>query len=241
MVFGEQQWTYAELNARANRLAHHLRTLGVGPEVRVGICVERSLAMVAGLLGILKAGGAYVPLDPAYPPQRLAYLLHDAQVPVLLTQAHLRGRLPEHQAQVVLLDGEEQAWQQGAEHNPQQRRRAGEPGLRHLHLRLHRQAQGRHARAPQRRQLPRLGLRSCSAPEESGQPCCGNLGLLRPVGLRAAGAAVPRRPASCWCPTSLHLPERTAEVARDADQYGRPRLCAELALAGRVPLQACGR
>ena len=118
VVCGEQQWTYAELNARANRLAHHLRTLGVGPEVRVGICVERSLAMVAGLLGILKAAGAYVPLDPNYPAERLAYLLHDAQVPVLLTQAHLRDRLPEHQAQVVLLEGEQEAWLKGAEHNP---------------------------------------------------------------------------------------------------------------------------
>ena len=72
VVYGEQSLTYAELNARANRLAHHLRSLGVKPDSLVAICVERSLEMVVGLLGILKAGGAYVPLDPAYPEERLA-------------------------------------------------------------------------------------------------------------------------------------------------------------------------
>ena len=104
VVFGQQQWTYAELNAWANRLAHHLRTLGVGPEVRVGICVERSLAMVAGLLGILKAGGAYVPLDPEYTPERLAFVVQDAHIPVLLTQAHLSDHLRSHLPHVICLD-----------------------------------------------------------------------------------------------------------------------------------------
>ena len=80
-----QHLTYAELNIRANQLAHHLRTLGVGPEVRVGICMERSLDLVVGMLGILKAGGAYVPLDPSYPPDRLAFMLEDAQARVLIT------------------------------------------------------------------------------------------------------------------------------------------------------------
>ncbi len=75
VVLGEQQLTYRELNLRANRLAHHLISLGVGPEVLVGICLERSLELVIGLLGILKAGGAYVPLDPSYPAQRLAFML----------------------------------------------------------------------------------------------------------------------------------------------------------------------
>ena len=74
-VFADQQLSYAALEARANQLAHHLRALGVGPEVVVGLCVERSLPMLVGLLGILKAGGAYLPLDPAYPPQRLAFML----------------------------------------------------------------------------------------------------------------------------------------------------------------------
>ncbi|MEI7941417.1 MAG: amino acid adenylation domain-containing protein, partial [Verrucomicrobiota bacterium] len=86
VVFEGQSLTYRELNARANRLAQHLRTLGVGPEVLVGLCVERSLEMVVGLLGILKAGGAYLPLDPALPHQRLAFLLSDAACTIVITQ-----------------------------------------------------------------------------------------------------------------------------------------------------------
>lgn len=104
LVFEEQQLTYKELNLRANQLAHHLRNLGVGAEVLVGICVERSLEMVVGILGILKAGGAYVPLDPAYPQERLAFMLEDASVPVLLTQRQLVESLPKHQARIVCLD-----------------------------------------------------------------------------------------------------------------------------------------
>ena len=91
VVFEAEQLTYGELNRRANQLAHHLRALGVGPEVVVAICLERSLEMVIGLLGILKAGGAYLPLDPAYPKERLAFMLKDAQVPVLLTREQLGG------------------------------------------------------------------------------------------------------------------------------------------------------
>ena len=89
LIFRDQQYTYSELNRRANQLAYHLKTLGVGPEVCVGICLERSLEMVVGLLGILKAGGAYLPLDPAYPKDRLAYMLADSEVRVLLTQGDL--------------------------------------------------------------------------------------------------------------------------------------------------------
>ncbi len=88
-VFEQASLTYRELNRRANQLAHYLRSLGVGPDVPVAVCVERSLKVVVGLLGILKAGGAYVPLDAAYPPERLAFILADTQAPVLLTQAHL--------------------------------------------------------------------------------------------------------------------------------------------------------
>ncbi|NTV62898.1 MAG: amino acid adenylation domain-containing protein, partial [Oscillochloris sp.] len=99
-----QQLTYRQLNARANQVAHQLQALGVGPDVLVGLCVERSLDMVVGLLGILKAGGAYVPLDPSYPSERLAFMLEDAAAPVLLTQARLRKQLPPTGAQVVTLD-----------------------------------------------------------------------------------------------------------------------------------------
>jgi len=94
--------TYAELNARANRLAHHLRTLGVGPEVLVGLCVERSAEMLVGLLGILKAGGAYVPLDPSFPEARLAYMLEDARAAVLVTERSLAERFPAAGAHVLL-------------------------------------------------------------------------------------------------------------------------------------------
>src|SRR6185369_7726572 len=104
LVFEAEQVSYRELNERANQLAHYLRQLGVGPEERVGICVERSVAMVVGLLGILKAGGAYVPLDAQYPAERLRFMLADAQVGVLLTQEQLLARLPAHEAQVVCLD-----------------------------------------------------------------------------------------------------------------------------------------
>ena len=81
------------MNRRANQLAHYLRRQGVGAEVLVGLCLERTVEMVVGLLGILKAGGAYVPLDPAYPQQRLAYMVADAQVELVLTQARVRERL----------------------------------------------------------------------------------------------------------------------------------------------------
>ncbi|MEA5549509.1 amino acid adenylation domain-containing protein [Anabaena cylindrica UHCC 0172] len=104
VIFGEQQLTYGELNAQANQLAHYLQSLGVGAEVLVGICVERSLEMIIALLAVLKAGGAYVPLDPAYPQQRLSLVLSDSQLSVLLTQSKLLAQLPENQAQIVCLD-----------------------------------------------------------------------------------------------------------------------------------------
>ncbi len=108
-MFEDQQLTYGELNGRANHLAHYLRSLGVGPEVLVGICVERSLEMVVGLLAILKAGGAYVPLDPAYPIERLALMMEETQVKVLLTQPSLMEKLPSNPAQLVCLDTDSEA------------------------------------------------------------------------------------------------------------------------------------
>ncbi|PMB52380.1 non-ribosomal peptide synthetase [Fischerella thermalis CCMEE 5201] len=118
VVFEEEQLTYCELNTKANQLAHYLRSLGVKPEVLVGICVKRSLLMVIGLLAILKAGGAYVPLDPTYPPERLAFILHDAQVSVLLTQQRLMENLPQHQSTVVCLDTDWQSIAQESQQNP---------------------------------------------------------------------------------------------------------------------------
>lgn len=104
LVYENMQLTYLQLNQRANQLAHYLQRRGVGPEVPVGLCVERSLEMIVGLLAILKAGGAYVPLDPANPKERLAFILEDIQAPILLTQAHLCEGLPKQKAQVVCVD-----------------------------------------------------------------------------------------------------------------------------------------
>ncbi|PHM11561.1 non-ribosomal peptide synthetase [Nostoc sp. 'Peltigera malacea cyanobiont' DB3992] len=106
VVYEDESLTYQQLNLRANQLAEYLQTLGVGAEVLVGICVERSPLMLVGLLGILKAGGAYVPLDPAYPQDRLAFMLEDAQVSMLLTQENLVPTLPLHKARVVCLDSD---------------------------------------------------------------------------------------------------------------------------------------
>ncbi|HVG06298.1 MAG TPA: amino acid adenylation domain-containing protein, partial [Thermoanaerobaculia bacterium] len=107
--FEDTSLTYRELLDQADRLARHLAGMGVGPDVRVGVCAERSLEMVVGLLGVLRAGGAYVPLDPSYPAERLAFMVGDAAAPVVLTQRRLAGLLPSHGAQTVLLD-DPQAW-----------------------------------------------------------------------------------------------------------------------------------
>jgi amino acid adenylation domain-containing protein len=112
LVYEDSALSYGELDRRSNRLAHYLRGLGVGPEVIVGLCVERSLEMVMGLLGILKAGGAYLPLDPSYPSERLAYMLADARAPVVVTQAGLVAQLPAHEARVVRIDAD---WREVAE------------------------------------------------------------------------------------------------------------------------------
>lgn len=109
VVFEDRRLTYRELNARADHLARHLRQRGIGPEVLVGLCVERSLEMVVGILGILKAGGAYLPIDPAYPGERIGFMLEDAGAPILLTQERLIGTLPQTKAEVICLDREWEA------------------------------------------------------------------------------------------------------------------------------------
>ncbi|MGZ4164197.1 MAG: non-ribosomal peptide synthetase, partial [Tumebacillaceae bacterium] len=104
--FEGQELTYAELNRRANQLANRLQQWGVGPETMVGICLDRSLEMLVGMLGIMKAGGAYVPIDPGYPAERIAYVLEDANTPVVLTQQHLQEKVTTGQAKVLCLDSE---------------------------------------------------------------------------------------------------------------------------------------
>ena len=118
VVFGEERLTYRELNARANQLAHYLRKRGVGPEVWVGICLERRPEMIVGLLGILKSGGAYVPLEPRYPNQRLAYLAEDAQLQVLVTQQKLKGTLLPGAAEIVCIDEDWEKISAEASSNP---------------------------------------------------------------------------------------------------------------------------
>jgi amino acid adenylation domain-containing protein len=106
LIFERQRLTYAELNARANQLAHYLRAHSIGPDKLVAVCLERSVEMVIGLLGVLKSGGAYIPLDPGYPVDRLAYMLKDSAPRLLLTQEHLKGSVPTTEALVIALDAD---------------------------------------------------------------------------------------------------------------------------------------
>ncbi|MGH7833991.1 MAG: non-ribosomal peptide synthetase, partial [Candidatus Binatia bacterium] len=117
-LFGDEQLTYQELDQRADRLARRLKSLGVGPEVRVGLCMERSLEAMIGLLAVLKAGGAYAPLDPAFPKERLAFMLEDAQVSVLLSEERLADNLPEHRAKVIYPDKDGEAVESDPVENP---------------------------------------------------------------------------------------------------------------------------
>ena len=142
-VFEEEKLTYGELDARSSQLAHHLRALGVGPEVVVGQCIERSLEMLIGLLGILKAGGAYLPLDPSYPPERLSFILADAGSRVLVTRAALRAQLPADGIRIVCLDADAAGDRAPRAYCAEQRPQAAKRRLRHLYVRLHRQPEGR--------------------------------------------------------------------------------------------------
>jgi amino acid adenylation domain-containing protein/thioester reductase-like protein len=103
-IFQTQSLTYQILNKKANQVAHYLQTLGVNPEVLVGVCIERSLEMIIVLLGILKAGGAYVPLDPSYPPERIAFMIEDSQLPILFAQKHLSGCIPQYEGHTIFID-----------------------------------------------------------------------------------------------------------------------------------------
>ena len=175
--------SYGELDARSSQLAHHLRALGVGPETVVGLCVERSLEMVVGLLGILKAGGAYLPLDPDYPHERLAFMLEDADAPVLVTQSALLDRLPANGARIVRLDADGPAIAAQPITRARPRARSAQHRLRHLHLRLHRNPEGRGRltwRHPQSCRRPDRSLRhrtaSARAAVRLAELRCGDLG-----------------------------------------------------------------
>ncbi|OHY34812.1 hypothetical protein BCV63_03050 [Cylindrospermopsis raciborskii CS-508] len=118
IIFENQQLTYGELNCKANQLAHYLQSIGVGPEVFVGLCVTRSIEIVIGIMGILRAGGVYVPLDPAYPQERLAFMLEDAKPKVVLTENQCLEALPIINATVLCLDADWQKIEQQSEDNP---------------------------------------------------------------------------------------------------------------------------
>ena len=162
VVYEDARLTYAELDARSSQLAHHLRGLGVGPEVVVGLCVERSLEMLVGLLGILKAGGAYLPLDPAYPRERLAFMLADARAPVLLTHSALSAQLPDNSTDIVCLDADWPAIARHPTRRPRHRPRPQQHRLRHLHLGIHRKRKGR-------QRHPRRHSQSCESPYRSAR------------------------------------------------------------------------
>lgn len=118
LVCNQKRLSYRELNQKANQLAHYLARLGVGPETRIAICMERSAEMVVALLGVLKAGGAYIPLDPAYPSERIAYMLKDADLTLVLTEEYLAPRLPQEGTGIVLLDREWNAIASHSSSNP---------------------------------------------------------------------------------------------------------------------------
>ena len=119
LVCEGEQMSYGELNRRSNQLAHFLRELGVGPEVVVGLCMDRSVEMMVGLLGILKAGGAYLPLDPTYPQQRLSFMLSDAAPSILLTKDSLITSLPQSAARVLCLDADQHLFFNYSDENPE--------------------------------------------------------------------------------------------------------------------------
>ena len=119
MEFEGRELTFGELNARANQVAHHLRAMGVGPEVLVGIFVERSIEMIIGLLGVLKAGGAYVPLDPTYPADRLQFMLADTGISILLTHQRCEDRLPSREARALYLDRDWEIIARSPRHDPE--------------------------------------------------------------------------------------------------------------------------
>ncbi|PZU94481.1 MAG: non-ribosomal peptide synthetase [Pseudanabaena sp.] len=119
VIYENQQLTYQELNQKANQLAHHLLAIGIQSEQLIGICIERSLDMLVGLLGILKAGATYVPIDPSYPRDRIEYMLSDSQAKILITQQSVINQIPAYTGLIICLDGEQHKLSQSPNHNPQ--------------------------------------------------------------------------------------------------------------------------
>ncbi len=171
LVYEGQQLTFRDLNRRANQLARHLRRLGVGPETLVGVGLERSPAMVVGLLGILKAGGAYVPLDPAYPAERLAFMLADARPAVLLTREPLLARFPSYE-QIVCLDT---GWSAIAQESDEDTGEAGDIGGDNLLYALYTSGstgQPKGVTGTHRAAINRFCWMWTTYPFEPGEVCC---------------------------------------------------------------------
>ena len=142
--------SYAELNRRANRVAHQLIACGVGPDTLVGISLDRSLHLVTAILGVLKAGGAYLPIDLSYPAERLVFMLEDAKAPVLLTETKLLAEIPKHSGRTICIDDASGWAGVAAGHQPGNRGQAGKHGVRDLHLGLDGKTEGLHGHASQR-------------------------------------------------------------------------------------------
>ena len=185
--------TYGQLNALANRLARHLVQFGVRPDTLLGLFLDRSNELVIAILAILKAGGAYVPIDPAYPADRVAFMLEDARVPVLLTQRKLAGSLPSTTAKVLCVE-EVLAWpvQAGEEGEPASRGRPGSFGLCNLHVRHDRQTQRRRDSAFGPRELPALHAAAARV-QRHGHAACRDDALLRHCRLGTVPSADLRR------------------------------------------------
>ncbi|MCP9972082.1 AMP-binding protein [Actinomadura madurae] len=146
VVSDEVRLTYAELDERANRLAHHLTSLGIGPESVVAVAMSRGVDLIVALVAVWKAGAAYLPIDTAYPADRIRFMLADSHAAVLLGQEELLDELPVRNILAVAVDSPgARGAGRGTRDGPRRGPEAGLPGLRDLHLRLHRQAEGRHA------------------------------------------------------------------------------------------------
>ena len=163
VIFESQRLTYRELNKRANQLAHYLKARGVGPDVLVGVCAERSPELVIALLASIKAGGAYVPLDPEYPRDRLQTMLRDANPPVVLTQSHLLDRLPQTDAAIFCLDRDREILESEGGENPDSNVGPEKSGLCDLYFGIHGQTERCAQRSRRHREPPALDAGHVSA------------------------------------------------------------------------------